>query len=332
MNLEEAIQQFNLFNGRLRISITPSCNLSCVFCHTEGNHDHSAKKFMHPKIFSKLRYAFEKLGGKEINITGGEPLLHPKICEILDSLKEKSFYASLSTNGLALKRILERPKYNIDVIKISFHTVKTDEQAKSFLGKAWNYELLKQNIQLCRKKGYNIILNYILTSTNVDELPQIIRESIDLDCNLKIIDLETMEHSPEHNKSRTTDYFNKNFVPPEKIESVIQQYASYKGLILGQTGSAHKKYTTKSGTSIMLKDPNKGRFSTEICKSCDKDNICSEGVFALRVNTNGTYKPCILRNDLDMQSPTSYEIAESEVELILSKAIYQLMTGEFTKK
>jgi len=45
-DLESAINEFNKFKTRLRVSITANCNLDCNFCHREGLDSYSSKRNM----------------------------------------------------------------------------------------------------------------------------------------------------------------------------------------------------------------------------------------------------------------------------------------------
>ncbi len=329
MGLQEVINWFNDVNGRLRISITPSCQLECPFCHTEGNPDHGSKKYMHPKTFIALLDSFEDINGKEINITGGEPMLHPQIGNLLDALSSRPFLKTVSTNGLALNKILERDKmYDIDQFKISLHTIRSDRWAKSWLGRAWNYEKLRHMIKGTRNKGYNVILNYTLSADNANDLEWVVKEAIDLNCDLKVIELEKMDHRPNHFPTRTENYFDSNFVSIEFTREVVSKYASYVKDIYGFVGCSLKQYKTPNGRTILIKTPENGKFHTKMCDSCPKTKYCAEGVFAIRVNTNGSYRPCILREDLVVQSNESYTNPTSDLSADLLNAIHLTMMGK----
>jgi GTP 3',8-cyclase len=332
-NFDRNLAEFNERNGRLRISITPSCNLACTFCHTEGNQDHGAPKYMDPSTFENLVSTFEDLGGREVNITGGEPLLHPALTRILSSINNRSFRTTVSTNGFPLKRIISSAQtYDIDQFKISLHTTQSDQRAKALLGRAWNYQLLKTNIQGIRERGYSVILNYTLSNDTFADLSSVIESSIELGCDLKIIDLEEMAHAPYHNFGRLPSFFQERVISPSRAISTIERFATFDEAMNKQTGSTLFRYRTPEGTIILLKNPTEGRYLTDMCIDCSKKDICSEGIFALRVNTNGTYIPCILRQDTNIQSPDSYEYPVSNVRDTMSKAIQQLMTGDFTTK
>lgn len=82
----------------LCLEVTNECLLNCAHCSSnsdpKGGH-------LDKRVALKVIDDFADMGGKEIEISGGEPLLHPDIFEILEYCKEKSFKTTLYTAGVA---------------------------------------------------------------------------------------------------------------------------------------------------------------------------------------------------------------------------------------
>ncbi len=329
-NVDELIHSFNATGGRLRISVTPACQLKCTFCHTEGNPDHGSRKFMDPKVFVALLDAFEALGGTEVHITGGEPLLHPGILGMLDSVgHDRPFKVTLSTNGLALTRLIKAGRlFSIDQFKISMHTLRDDEEAHRLVGRAWNFGRLRSNIQGIRSLGYRVILNYVLTQRNLELLPLVLDEAISLGADLKVIDLETTNHTPRHAAHRGSAYFATESVAVQEAIELISVRAELVEVVQGVSGSSLLRY--REGESIFtVKNPGLGSFETGMCVDCPYKSYCAEGVFALRVSANGTYKPCLLRDDYNTQdAPYTLTSSKEGVLAAMRQAIAVMMTGD----
>jgi hopanoid biosynthesis associated radical SAM protein HpnH len=78
-----------------------ACNLACTGCG----------KIQHPHQILKQRMdvetalaAVKECGAPVVAIAGGEPLMHPKIHEIVDALVAKKKFVLLCTNGLLLEK------------------------------------------------------------------------------------------------------------------------------------------------------------------------------------------------------------------------------------
>src|SRR3989338_2289593 len=87
----------------LYIELTGNCNLNCVHC---GNEEENSKHlgFSH---LERLLEEFNAGHGKKLVLTGGEPLLHPNIREILDVATSHNYNTKLSTNA----SLLNHPRF-----------------------------------------------------------------------------------------------------------------------------------------------------------------------------------------------------------------------------
>lgn len=87
------------YNGTADIYVTEKCNMNCCFC--------SARKLglnVKVKDFKKYVDSWCAYGIKHINITGGEPLLHPNLPELLKYAYSKEMEVALFTNASLLHK------------------------------------------------------------------------------------------------------------------------------------------------------------------------------------------------------------------------------------
>src|SRR5437764_864300 len=74
------------------------CNLSCAYCNEYDN-------YSKPVSLSTLRRRLEMLGNLRtgvITLSGGEPLLHPELDDVIRSIRANATLAGLITNGYHL--------------------------------------------------------------------------------------------------------------------------------------------------------------------------------------------------------------------------------------
>ena len=111
----------------LQVFITNRCNLKCNGCFARkvmvNNQDISLEEY---QIVIKK---FLKKGGKQINLLGGEPLLHPNLKEILDLNKKNKIKTTIYTNGYFINKYTK--KY-FKGIKLRISICSKDMQNKMF--------------------------------------------------------------------------------------------------------------------------------------------------------------------------------------------------------
>ena len=75
------------------------CNLACAGCGKIQYPGHVLKKELTPEECFR---AVDECGAPMVSIPGGEPLMHPRITEIVEGLLARQKYNNLFTNGLLL--------------------------------------------------------------------------------------------------------------------------------------------------------------------------------------------------------------------------------------
>ncbi len=112
----------------MRLSITDSCNFRCKYCiPNDAKLSHNRLSIENIELIAT---ELKKLGINKIKLTGGEPLLHPDIIEIVDLLKNKCEIdqVTLTTNGALLhKYITDFERLGLDGITISIDTIIKDD-------------------------------------------------------------------------------------------------------------------------------------------------------------------------------------------------------------
>ena len=88
----------------LRISLTSRCNLSCIYCHAEGEKNPDAE--MSAEEIIEIMNVAAKFGIRSIKFTGGEPLLRPDILDIIRAVPP-GIESSVTTNGILLGNMAE---------------------------------------------------------------------------------------------------------------------------------------------------------------------------------------------------------------------------------
>ena len=107
------------------------CNLSCTYCN---EFDDFSKPVPTDEMFRRIDKLGE-LGTAVITISGGEPLLHPELDEIIRRIRKNGMIAGLITNGYFLvpERIQRLNRAGLEWLQISIDNVTPDDVSKKSL-------------------------------------------------------------------------------------------------------------------------------------------------------------------------------------------------------
>ena len=107
------------------------CNLACEYCN---EYDDFSKPVPTEMMFQRVD-KLAALGTSVITISGGEPLLHPELDEIIHRIRKRGMIAGLITNGylLVAERIERLNRAGLEWLQISIDNVTPDEVSKKSL-------------------------------------------------------------------------------------------------------------------------------------------------------------------------------------------------------
>lgn len=149
----------------MRISVIDSCNLNCYYCNPCDNNEHChALNILSVKEVLCIVRAATRLGIKHFRLTGGEPLLHPQLDEMVLQIKKISGVSSVSltTNAVLLAQHAKWLKEaGIDSINVSLDTIDASEYER--ITKKPLLEEVKHGINAAIECGIRVKINVVLT-------------------------------------------------------------------------------------------------------------------------------------------------------------------------
>ena len=151
--------------------MTDRCNLRCIYCMPEEGIRLTGREniLQEPEIIRVCRVMAE-LGIKKIKITGGEPLVRPRMPGLIRQIKaipgiEK---VTLTTNGILLKKQMkELAEAGLDSLNISLDTL-IPEKYQEITG-ADELERVRKSIFMAEKSGIRVKINTVLQKGVNDE-------------------------------------------------------------------------------------------------------------------------------------------------------------------
>jgi MoaA/NifB/PqqE/SkfB family radical SAM enzyme len=131
------------------------CNLSCAYCNEYDDH---SKPVPAATVCERLDLLAD-LGTNVITISGGEPLLHPDLDEIIVHTRRRGMIAGLITNGYLLTagRIQRLNRAGLDHLQISVDNIQPDEVSKKSL------KVLDKKLQLLAEHAlFHVNINSVV--------------------------------------------------------------------------------------------------------------------------------------------------------------------------
>src|SRR6202162_5925673 len=107
------------------------CNLACTYCN---EFDDFSKPVPTEEMFRRID-KLGALGTSIVTISGGEPLLHPELDDVIGRIRANGMIAGLITNGylLVAERIQRLNRAGLEWLQISIDNVTPDEVSKKSL-------------------------------------------------------------------------------------------------------------------------------------------------------------------------------------------------------
>lgn len=133
------------------------CNLSCSYCNEYDKHSAPVPREDMLRRIDRLA----ELGTTAIHLSGGEPLLHPDLDDIVRRIRDRGMLAGLLTNGYLLnrERIERLNRSGLDQLQISVDNLNPDEVSKKSL------KVLDRKIRLLAEHAlFDVNLNTVLGS------------------------------------------------------------------------------------------------------------------------------------------------------------------------
>ncbi len=131
------------------------CNLACEYCNEFDDHSK-------PVPLDTMRQRLDHLAGlgtNVITISGGEPLLHPDLDDIIAHVRRRGMIAGMITNGylLTADRIKRLNRAGLDHLQISIDNVMPDEVSKKSL------KVLDKKLQLLAEHAdFHVNINSVV--------------------------------------------------------------------------------------------------------------------------------------------------------------------------
>lgn len=148
-------QQGQLFPMVLMLEPLEACNLLCVGCgRIREYQDYTARRLGVEECLAAARQA----GAPVVSVSGGEPLLHTGIVDIVGGLVEQRRWVFVCTNGLLLRESLDRFRPD-ERLCFVVHLDGTEQVHDRVTGRPGTYAEAVAAIAEARLRGFRVCTN-----------------------------------------------------------------------------------------------------------------------------------------------------------------------------
>ncbi len=262
----------------MRLSLTDRCDLACVYCRP-SRADGYLDKRLDDEAWKAMVQALVRAGVRRVRITGGEPLLHPRVAEII------AFIASLGVEDLALTTNGTRLEEVAPALRragLRRLTVSVDSLVPARfwrITRGGRLEKVLSGIDAALREGFEELKTntVVLRHDNDDELEAIVRWAWKRGIVPRFIEVMRVGEGAK--------------LPPDKLFGAEEMRARL-GDILSEgagerdAGRGPAKYLRARHDASLRVGFITGSTDT-YCSACDR----------LRVTAEGALRPCLATND-----------------------------------
>ena len=164
----------------LQIEVTSRCNLRCVMCPVTVLADRWHSQNLDWELFLRIAHAFKQT--KYVHLQGwGEPLLHPRLFDMIRVAKEAGCRVGFTTNGTLLSPVAGQRLLDLDldllavsiagaipqthaVIRVGSDLTRILDNLRCFLDLRARQQLLHPKVEIF----------FLMTKSNMAELPAVV--------------------------------------------------------------------------------------------------------------------------------------------------------------
>lgn len=253
----------------LRISLTAACNYACTYCVPDGKRLVAAQDELSAEAMVRgVAYLIEAAGIERLRITGGEPLVSPKLEHFLRGVSRLGLQdIGLTSNGQLLSRKLPLLlECGLTRINVSLDTL--DPVAFKRIARGGDLPTVLQGLAEARAAGLKIKINMVpLRGQNHEQVLLMLDYCLENGFELRFIELMRMGHLAREGASFQQQFYGM----PELLEKVAERHEFVQAP------------APLDATALRYEIPGRGFFgvianeSVPFCRTCSRLRLSSTG-------------------------------------------------------
>lgn len=259
----------------LRLSVISACNLHCMYCRPKADGG-ATGRLTDGNRTEFVRFLYERYGLAQVRITGGEPLLYPKLLELIAALRKVSpdLRLAMTTNAQGLAdRAASLRRAGLDRLNISIDSLDP-ERYRTMTGGEVGPVLDGINAAIAAGFPPPKLNSVVLRGENDDEMVSLAAWAFERGCEMRF--LEAMPIGPAGDVNR------RLFVSADEIQArlTIEFTLTPMGIEHGATALRFWCNGSHGSGVVGLIAP----MTKPFCGSCGR----------VRLTADGKLYPCLL--------------------------------------
>ena len=157
----------------LQWHVTHACNLRCVHCYQGEYQSHMPRDELFRALDSFSEY-MEELGDEnvepQINLTGGEPLLHPDFHELCEEIRRRGYRLGVLTNGTLMDGAAAERLAGLRPVFVQVSLDGTRKVHDAIRGEG-AFQRAIRGIDLLKEKGVRVQVSFTAQRLNCGSFP-----------------------------------------------------------------------------------------------------------------------------------------------------------------
>ena len=259
-----------LTSNKLRLAISNKCNLSCGYCHNEGQPHNEQERFISMDYIQTMVKWFcdNNVYVKSVNVTGGEPLLHSELISIIKEINRITDDIHINTNGVLLTKALIDTFLELNSIVMFGVDDISSGQTKPFVEPTTvSIEHIRSMIKYAARKS-KVHINTVFSKFNYGKLDNLIDTFMDMGLeSVKIIRLNDFDPRGLNEDAAVSEELKTNQMERDYFFDFRQKYI--------EKAWHYEVHPYLGRISVFLRKNDNTEFKILFC-----DDVCSSGACA----------------------------------------------------
>ncbi|MDQ2796725.1 MAG: GTP 3',8-cyclase MoaA [Actinomycetota bacterium] len=315
----ELRDQFGRIATDLRVSLTDLCSLRCTYCMPAEGLDWLTKaQRLTDDEFLRLAALFVELGVTSVRLTGGEPLVHPTLPDVIARLAalQPPLELSLTTNGVTLDRHA-RALVDAGLQRINISVDTLDRERFAALTRRDRLPDVLAGIEAASAAGLSPVkINSVLVRDgNLAEAPDLLGWSLRKGYRLRFI--EHMPLDADHTWSR------ESMVTADEILALLSEHYEIHPVDRNSSAPAEEFQVVDGPDRESWVEPigSLGIIASvtrPFCRDCDR----------LRLTADGQLRTCLFaQSETDLRGPLRAGASDAELAELIRVAVAGKQAG-----